>query len=530
MQTVKVPYRQTGYFSSLILDYLDNKESLKPFYRYACAPEAFDQAIADRENTFPVSAREILATELEGQYKGLDISGAVAENIRALRQPDTYCIVTAHQLNIFSGPLYVLIKIANTINICRQLAQRYPQHRFVPVYMLGSEDHDFDEIATTRIFQQEFVWDNVQNGPMGRYATEGLLHMVEQVRNTLGDMPYAAEWCTILSAAYRQPDLAAATRHLIHGIFGNEGLVCVDGDAAALKQQFVPIMQRELEEGFSLPHLQNTSALLEQAGYHSQLSGRPINLFYAKGNTRERIVQEDSGYYAILNTDLSLSKEDILQQLKLHPEYFSPNAVLRPAYQQTILPSLAYVGGGGELAYWMQLKAVFEAAGVFYPMLVLRNSILILNKALQQRMEKLSIQQEAVFSDTETLKKAYLEGQEAIEPAFEVIYSGLEKIIEQLKELAAEADPTLEGWAGAEGQKIKGIAGGIEKRVIKTYKARHEQALTQIDKLKEQLFPGGNLQERVQNGGQWYAQHGHAFIRQLLSLDPFQKQFTLLQD
>lgn len=527
MTETLLPYRATGYFSSLVCDYLEDQPGLSPFYRYPFDLSSFEQAISDRKAAFPAATRKTLSAELLRQYEGLDTSGKVGANIHALAGEDTFCVVTAHQLNIFTGPLYVLIKIANTIHICAELSRRFPACTFVPVYFMGSEDHDFEEIATTQVFQQTFTWDKVQQGPAGRYSTEGLLPLVQQLRDTLGTLPHAADWCELLAAAYSLPTLSAATRYLVHHLFGAEGLVCVDGDAAALKLLFLPVMERELTEGFSYPLLLDTSAALEAAGYHSQLAGRPINLFYARDAMRERIVREDDGRYSVLNTTIQYSPSALTEELTAHPEHFSPNAALRPVYQQTILPALAYVGGGGELSYWLQLKAVFEAAGVFYPMLVLRNSLLLLSPVQQQRMEKLGMAVEDIFLDADTLKKQYIDRQENVEPAFDTLRQELDALIRQVQAISADADPTLEGWAGAEGQKMRGILDSIEKRILKTHKARHEQALEQIGKLKEQLFPGGGLRERMQNGGQWYAQHGPDFLRYLLQPDPFRQQFTV---
>jgi bacillithiol biosynthesis cysteine-adding enzyme BshC len=310
-------------------------------------------------------------------------------------------------------------------------------------------------------------------------------------------------------------------------LFGEYGLVCIDGDNRDLKALFAPVIQEELKTRFSKPLLQQSSTQLEEKGFHAQLAGREINLFYLQDHQRERIVMEGDRF-RILKTDKSFTKDEIQQELEVHPEKFSPNAVLRPLYQQTIIPALAYIGGGGELAYWLQLKQVFKDAGVFYPMLIMRNSVMILSEQQQRRIQKLGVEPENLFLKAEALQKQFMASRVDTGTELEKIERELEGVLEKLKQVTAKADPSLQDWAGAEGNKIRSILADIEKRIHKANKAKLEQELSQLDKLREQLFPGGELQERVQNGGQWYARYGRRFIETLLSLNPFRKSFTIM--
>jgi len=529
MKTEHIAYDKTGFFSDLVTAYLRENPQLAAFYTFPFSIEAFAEAIADRAS-FPGKTRLVLSKEILRQYGDIDLANTAGDNITSLAADHTFCVVTAHQLNILTGPLYILLKISNTIQVCRQLKAHYPAFHFVPVYMLGSEDHDFEEIATTKVFQKAISWTDKQQGPMGKYNTHGLSSLADEMKLSLGNMPFAEEWVNLLKDGYSRDTLAGATRSIMHSLFGSYGLVCVDGDSSVLKSLFVPVLQRELAEKFSFPLINASSAALEKKGYHAQLKGREINLFYMAGNNRSRIIQQPDGQFEILQSRLSFSPEEIRRELDEHPEYFSPNAVLRPLYQQTILPALAYIGGGGELAYWLQLRSVFEYTGTYFPMLILRTSVLFIGNAQLQKISKLGYTSADLFLDTDELKRKYLQGQEDMDPVFEKIRSELLILLQNMQDQARLADPTLEAWAGAEGRKINDIEAGIEKRIMKAYKAKHEQALQQIEKLKEQLFPEGDLQERIQNGGQWYARYGKEFIDLLIQQDPFRKSFTILTE
>jgi len=185
-------------------------------------------------------------------------------------------------------------------------------------------------------------------------------------------------------------NLAAATRYLANALFGDYGLVIVDANDKALKQLFVPHLEKELIEQVAFKNVNETNKTITALGLNSQVNPRAINLFYISKNLRARIIYEDS-VFKVLNTDIAWTKNDLLKHLNESPECFSPNVILRPLYQEVILPNLCYIGGGGELAYWFQLKSNFETNAVPFPILLLRNSVLI---KTQQQADKLKTRKE----------------------------------------------------------------------------------------------------------------------------------------
>jgi bacillithiol biosynthesis cysteine-adding enzyme BshC len=254
-------------------------------------------------------------------------------------------------------------------------------------------------------------------------------------------------------------------------------------------------------------------------------------MFYKIDNLRERIVFE-SGLYKVNNTDIQFTKEQILSELNEHPERFSPNVILRPLFQQAILPNVMYVGGGGELAYWMQLRRVFHQHKVQYPMLVLRTSVHIISPSIIKKIQKFTFPLTAYFGNLEELKKEFLalsdkEGVLQIEEEQEM----LKNIIESLKTKAEKLDLSLVGWVGAEGTKMEKSLEQILGRLVKTKKGQVEIQLQQLEKIVASFTPENSLQERIDNFLPYYIKYGSKFIEILIEqLNPMEKEFTIVEE
>jgi bacillithiol synthase len=385
MTVTDISFRQTRLFSKLILDYIAQDEQVSEFCAYPPVPDEIEKIIAGKQQES--IDRNHLAAVIHKQYEYVQITEELKQNIEALKEQHTFCIVTAHQLNIFTGPLYYIYKIAQTISTCRQLNVKYPSYNFVPVYWMGSEDHDFEEINHISVYNKKIEWTDHQGGATGAYTTSSLLSLIDEIESLLGNEPHAKELIELFRKSYSLFDLSAAARYLVNALFGQYGLVIVDGNDAALKQQYADVMKAELVHQHSYKLVKEQLEKLEAKGYQQQAAPRAINLFYLSKNSRERIVYEHSKF-SIQHSDLVFSESEILQELQTHPERFSPNVILRPLYQQKILPALAYIGGAGELAYWLQLKSVFDFYNVNFPQLLLRNSALLYSEAQAAKTER----------------------------------------------------------------------------------------------------------------------------------------------
>ncbi len=512
-----IDYSATGAFSSLVLNYLNQDSKLAPFYGHYPEINAFGDVIKHRN--FPKAQRQVLVNELQRQYQGVEVTTQVQENISALADEKTFSITTGHQLNLFTGPLYFIYKIVTAITTARDLQKAYPAQRFVPVYWMATEDHDFAEINHFTLFGKKYEWDEEAKGAVGRLPTQGLKELLETL----------PEHYALFEDAYLHSDnLAQATRKIVNGLFGEYGLVCLDGDAAALKQALVPAIKKELRGQIAFDAVTKTNGALEKH-FKPQVMVREINLFYLDHQLRERIIKED-GQYKVLNTALAFSEEEILQLVEQEPEKFSPNVVLRPLYQELVLPNLAYIGGGAEVAYWFQLKGMFTAFEVPFPVVMLRNSALYLTKSNAQRLEKLGLTATEIFQELPELKKrlADLLNQEQV--GLEEPKQQLEQAFKQVEGLAQGIDPTLVKAVAAEAQKALNSLNQLEKKLNKPIENKNETAYNQLANLKEKLFPAGVLQERVDNL-LTYQTNNPAFIASLVAaFAPFTPCFTVLQE
>lgn len=302
----------------------------------------------------------------------------------------------------------------------------------------------------------------------------------------------------------------------------------IDADDRELKRLFIPQMQKELLELTSYTTVKETNNKIEALGLNIQVNPRAINLFYLGENLRERILFED-GFFKVNNTAISWTKNELLKHLDEKPECFSSNVILRPLYQEVILPNLCYIGGGGEMAYWFQLKSNFEAQNVTFPILLLRNSVLIKTEKQSNKQENLSISNTDLFLKRNSYINKRVRKISNIDIDFSEQLEYLQQQFSALNELANKTDKSFLGAVEAQEKKqIKGLK-HLEKRLLKAQKKKLADQIARATELQEQLFPNNSLQERTTNFSELYLEFGEALIPELTnSLDPLKGNFTII--
>jgi bacillithiol biosynthesis cysteine-adding enzyme BshC len=526
MQAKYITYQQTNAFSSVVLDYISEKAELASFYNYSPSLVGFEKAIQDRQFS---GDRKLLVSTLQKQYAKLEPSALVSQNINLLADDCTFTITTGHQLNIFTGPLYFIYKIVTAIKLADELQQKFPAYNFVPVYWMATEDHDFEEINHVKVEDKLISWDTQAAGATGRLNPSDITAALTAYKGYLGISDNGKSYADLVEKAYTQHQtLADATRELVDALFGKKGLICVDADDAALKAQFSPIVYRDLTEQNSFKQITESSKALEDQGYKPQVNPREINFFYMTDRLRERIVEED-GAYKVMNTSISFTKEALKAELDQHPERFSPNVVMRPVYQEVILPNLAYIGGGAEVTYWLQLKANFDFYQVPYPVLILRNSALVIDERSARKMHILDISPINLFKSDEQLKNQWIKSHVGDSLCLDDEQRAVRAVFDQIKLNSYKIDKTLSLSAEAAKTKALKLIESLEKKLLRAEKRKHTTSLTQIDNLKNKLFPSGTLQERVLNIAPMYVLYGDDFIDSLFkAFKPLDHQFTVL--
>ncbi|PHN07485.1 bacillithiol biosynthesis cysteine-adding enzyme BshC [Flavilitoribacter nigricans] len=529
MTIQRIPFQEVPQLSSKDTAYATAKPELRPFFKYPVSIESFAQVIADKKQA--EIDRELLVSVLKKQYEKLDPSPQVLEQIDRLSDPQTFTIVTAHQPSLFTGPLYYIYKIISTIHLARKLNDQYPDQHIVPVFITGGEDHDFEEMNHASIFGKEIVWENEESGSVAMMGTGSLAGALEQLKDILGSSPKAEEIGSLIEACYtRHEKYGMASVDLVNELFKSYGLIVLDMNNPELKKRFIPIMEKELFEQPSRGLIEATTQELEKVGFSQQAYPREINLFYLRDQIRERIVQEGDKFQ-VLNTDYTFTEAEMREELHQHPEHFSPNVVIRPLYQEYILPNLAYIGGGGEIAYWLERKTQFEHFGVNFPMLIRRNSVLWIDKGNAKKLDKLGLKVSDLFTETETLIKSYVKANAENELSLKEEKKQLHTIFNGIVEKIKEVDQTLVKTVKAEAANQMNSLQGLESRLLKAEKQRHEIELNQIRGIKDKLFPGNGLQERTDNFLNFYLRYGQDFFETLLAeLDPLEEGFIVVVD
>ncbi len=526
MQIKKINYTDVPLFSARDKAYIEEIPALKPFYKYPVTLESFLQVITDKkkDNT----DRQTLVSVLQRQHEGLDAPKVVLKNIEKLKQENAFTIITAHQPSLFTGPLYYIFKIISAINLAKKLSEKYPENEFIPVFITSGEDHDFEEVNHLHLFNKTLTWESGETGPVGHMDTASLQPVLKDLKSILGENENAKAIFQIIEITHsRNSQYARAAYELAHELFKSEGLVVLNTNDVELKKLFSPIIKEEIFEQVSQPLVEATFSELEKAGFPSQAMPREINFFYLFENIRERIVLENDSY-KILNTNLVFSKKEMEKEIDEHPERFSPNVIMRPLYQELILPNLAYVGGGGEIAYWLERKSQFAHFGINFPMLIRRDSALWIDGTIVKKMQKAKLQLEDLWKDTDLLIREYISKYGEVEISLKKERKTLESLFGELSTKAKAADPNLEKMVLAEHAKASKSLDLIETRLLRAEKKAHENAISQIRSVKEKLFPNNGLQERYDNFLPFYLKYGNGFFETLKThFDPLDKKFKI---
>ncbi len=520
-------YDQTNYFSNIVVDYINADQKLQPFYKYPVSIEGIKQSI-DPRRSFS-QQRETLVQELNRQYDGIPQSAKLSANIQSLLQPNTFTITTAHQPNIFTGPLYFIYKLLHVIKIADELNKQLNGYHFVPVYYMGSEDADLDELGSITVDGVQYNWQTRQTGAVGRMKVDKpFISLIDAMYGQLGVLPYGDEIIQLFKKIYTiGKTIQQATLELVNHLFGEYGLVILIPDSASLKKLFQPVIEKELKDRFS--HKAVTATLTElEKHYKVQAEGRPLNLFYLLDDKRERIELRGTKY-EVRSLELSFTEEEILKELNEHPERFSPNVILRGAFQETILPNVAFIGGGGELAYWLELKNVFKAANIPYPVLVMRNSFLIVERRYEQIIYNLGLQLEDMFHPEYELMNKIVANRTGDKVRLNGELQKVEDLYKEIMEIASHVDTTLQEHVTALKTKAVNRLCELEKKILRAEKRKYQTELHQIQKIKSVLFPHNSLQERVENISIFYAKYGKEFIDMLLkNSTAFRHEFAIL--
>lgn len=528
MPVTHLEFNTFPQFSAMDLAYATERAGLKNFYKYEPELASFAQAITDKQKDN--TDRTLLVERLMDQYEAIGVTDKRSITlVKSLANSETFTITTAHQPSLFTGPLYFIYKAFSAIKLAQMLAEEYPQNTFVPLFILGGEDHDFEEVNHLFLKGKRITWSNDETGSVSRMRSKSVEAALQEVLAVEVTNSHAQESLEYLAQAFSKFEtygqaMASWVQHLL----GEYGILIFNMDDPHLKRAMIPIFKKEILDQPSLPLVQESQQKLTDAGYGNQAYSRPINLFYMTDGIRERIEKVED-QYTVLNTDLSFSEQELLSQLETYPERFSPNVILRPIYQESILPNLAYVGGGGELAYWLERQTQFDHYGLNFPMLVRRDSAIWLSHRSQRKLKKLGLRLDDLAQRPEQAEKRYIAEHAITDFDIAKERAKFESGFSDLEAKANAVDPTLGPMVGAQATKMLKQIDHIGGKLRKAEKEKHRHALDELHEIRNELFPKNGLQERRDNFLNVYLSEGRAFFDLLLeSFDPLDTRMKIL--
>ena len=527
MKATKIPRKETNSFTELQILLSDNQSMLHDFIGIPFSKEAFLKQMEFKSENYNNENRKILQTVLKSNYLSLENNSKSLENIDKLSNSNCFTITTGHQLSLFSGPIYFIYKILHVIKQSQELNRLYPNNSFIPVFWMASEDHDFEEIKSVSLYGKSISWETQQQGAVGRMNLSGLSETIQHFKQFFTNHQESELFGLI--EQLNGSTYGEAFFRFVHAMFADFGLIIIDGDQKDFKQVFSGVMKKEIESQFSYKAVNKTNELLSERNFKIQVNPREINLFYLSENKRERILAD--GHDFRLGTK-NVLKNDLLDLIDESPESFSPNVILRPIYQELLLPNLCYVGGVGELSYWLQLKAVFENVGICYPLIQARTSALWVDSVSKQKLEKYNTQVTDLFKPIHELKKQILVSIESENIDFELIDFQYNQFKTDFLNKANQIDSSLNSRMGAEFAKIGSQLENLKGQLTRSIKTKHEHSLLGIEQLKNKLFPNDSLQERTVNFFQFcsdgnYKQKLHQLIEVMQS---FSSEFLVIED
>ncbi len=512
MKLIKLDGVKLKTYPKLINDCLSRKANLEHLHNGFIDDETSIKEQLEYRKNFSSEKRNRLVQELEKQYESCSLS--IPEKVFELQNENTFTITTGHQLSLFGGPLFTAYKIASVINWAKKYSIKFPNCNIVPVFWLASEDHDFEEIQNVSIFRNKITWNSEQAGAVGQFSLDKISELIAEVQNLLGTSPSSEELIELLKQAYNNNfTLSQATRIFWNHFFKEHGLVIIDADSTVLKKEFLKYSVDEIKNKTSDIAIKQTNEFLNNLGYKEQAFSRPVNLFALNKEGRQLIKVEKNDSFKI--GAVKYSQDDLIDKLNKQPDFISPNVILRPLYQEIILPNLAYIGGPGEISYWLQLKNVFKSFDKRLPLLGLRDSYLILSEKDVNVLNKLGFNCSDFFLDLETLKKRFISKNESFNIDSEI--AQVDAVFKTIEIKLATIDPSLKAFGAASARNAEKILEQVKSKAIKALKNKQEQNLSKVTKLKLKFFPDGSPQERIDSFLENYAMYGPSFVNQLVN-------------
>lgn len=528
--TLAIDLRQLPWISRLAADYASAFDGLAPFYAGNPQDDAAWADVVERVHAGPRRATPQLAALLGAQQRDREAPQEALDAAAAFADPATVAVITGQQAGLFGGPLYTLHKAITAIKLARKVTAERGV-RAVPVFWIDSEDHDWDEVRGCTVLDDEQQPHTVQLAPLegagdrsiGRLVLQGQGQAaVEALKGVLPATAFTDDLLATLASAYAPGrSMSSAFGRLLEHMLGRFGLVVYDAADPATKPLAATLFARALEApGVTSQLASDAGARLEQLGYHAQVAASEHSAPLFLMNGAREAVRWTSERAVVGEQDMPMA--ELVALAASHPERFSPNVLLRPLVQDTIFPTICYVGGPAELAYLGQLKGVYAHFGVPMPLVMPRASASVVDSSTLRTLGKVDVAFAGYQRRDELTLNQLLERQlpPEIDRSFADATAAIVARLEALTAAASAVDSTLEGAAKSTLGKMQHDLQSLHGKVIQAAKRKDETLRRQFHRTQGQLFPNGQPQER-EVGAVWLLnRYGPAAVDRLMDLLP----------
>ena len=510
-----IDLKNLNFFSNLVNDYSLKNKKLSKFISSFPSEKSIIKQLEKRKLSNEI--RINLVSVLKKQYKETIFLNSnfkkINNNIEQLISENTYTITAGHQLSLFANPLFLIYKIVNIINLSTRIS-KITKKNIIPIFWLASEDHDFEEIKSFNLFSNKYDWNKKNiNSAVGSINSKKIDLFIENIFNSFGSYPYKKDLKKILIETYTKNDnLSGSLRSLLTFFFGKHGLVVLDPNDAVLKNHFKNSMKLEVKNQctYNLVSRQTTDLSKD---YKTIINPRKLNLFYFIGRKRIRIIKKEKNFY-LNDNEKKWSQKQLLDEIELFPERFSPNVILRTLYQETILPNIAYVGGPTEISYWLQFKSLFSYLKIEFPILILRSCVLNISSTHSTFLTKNKIKSDELFFPLEQFLSRMLYKKSKINLQNELCdFNHLSKSINKK---TMKIDSSLNQHSLSVIKKIENDLKKLEKKIIKYQKKDHVKYIEFLTEIHSSIYHEKIIQERSLPFFYYYLNHGDKFFDILL--------------
>ena len=480
-----------NFYPKIITDYLSGDLKYKNIIDWDYSQK---QLNVNKNQDYNSKIRAVVHQAFLKQYSTFELTEKEAVNINLFSKEGTYTITTGHQLILLGGPMFFYTKIMDVIKLAKQIST--VENPVLPVFWMASEDHDYKEISTINLFGKKITCSGENKGPVGRISQKQFEGFLKDVNQVLGDGEEFSQIKKLINKAFDSGEnLSQITRVFVRELFKEDGLLILDPDSRELKELFAVVAEKELFEKTTFKSSENHLNRLKSE-YKLQVKPREINLFYIENGIRKRFVKTDGGFATPDHSNFWTPSE-IKELIVSSPEKISPNVLLRPVYQEVLLPNLAYVGGAGEIAYWIELKPVFDAFELNFPVPLIRNSYFVLSKKDRNWLDSHQISIKSLFDDINIQINKFTKYLSSNPISFDQDFKLLQEFFFNLKLKGEKINSHLEKVVNGEEKRANSALKNVERRFLNAEKKNYEQELLKLKNIVGKLFPIGKPMERV---------------------------------